>query len=148
MTHDNTQSDVVEALPKAFRDQACAISKTGSTVTIECDDADYANDLLDWLASLSSKDSDAVLEERWQPRLGEKVRMTDACPDAEQWNRQEWFVAGIQRQRIADRYTAAFDIFVSATWPEITDPTDGFIVNHPTKPDELEPAAIRKGDNA
>lgn len=39
-------------LPKAIIEQACTISKTKSTVTIECDDADDANELLDWLASL------------------------------------------------------------------------------------------------
>lgn len=87
MTHDNTQSDVVEALPKAFRDQACAISKTGSTVTIECDDADYANDLLDWFAALSTKDSDAVLEEVERHLTNAVKRLTvheDEIGDADQ----------------------------------------------------------------
>lgn len=35
--------------PKALTEQACTISKTSSTVTIECDDGDYANELVEWL---------------------------------------------------------------------------------------------------
>lgn len=37
-------------VPTALAEQACALSKTGSTVTIECDDADEANELFDWIA--------------------------------------------------------------------------------------------------
>ena len=78
-------------------------------------------------------------EATWHPKIGDPVRMTDACPDAELWNRQGWFVAGVQRHRIGDRYTSALDVFVSATWPEITDPTDGFLINRPDGPDQIEP---------
>lgn len=38
------------AVPTALAEEACTISKTGSTVTIECDEADEANQLFDWLS--------------------------------------------------------------------------------------------------
>lgn len=41
-----------DGIPSAIAGQACTISKTGSTVTIECDDAGEANELFDWLAEL------------------------------------------------------------------------------------------------
>jgi len=36
-------------LPRALAEQACLVSKTGTIVTIECDDPDEANELFDWL---------------------------------------------------------------------------------------------------
>tara|TARA_A100000171_G_scaffold52847_1_gene73618 strand:- start:13600 stop:14109 length:510 start_codon:yes stop_codon:yes gene_type:complete len=98
----------------------------------------WPHEVLDAVVAALS-DRVVVLEEAWQPKIGAPVRMTDACPDAELWNKQEWFVAGLQRERVADRYTGALDVFVSASWPEITDPTDGFLINRPDAPDQLEP---------
>jgi hypothetical protein len=48
MADPHTDSGLVA--PAALREQACIIGKTGSTVTIECDDADEANELFEWLA--------------------------------------------------------------------------------------------------
>ena len=55
MTEQTISESDRRARPFAFRDQACLASKSGSTVTIECDNPDYANDLFDWLFKLSGE---------------------------------------------------------------------------------------------
>ena len=44
-------------VPTAIAEQACSTSKSGETVLIECDDADDANEVFDWLCSLPSLES-------------------------------------------------------------------------------------------
>ena len=77
----------------------------------------------------------------WIPEIGERVRVADHCVDAEMWNRDTLYVAGISRRRnLSGSYGPELDVMVSSTWPEITDPTDGFIIGHASEPDQILPA--------
>lgn len=78
--------------------------------------------------------------DQWIPKMGERVRVADDFPDAELWNKDELYVIGIRRScSIGGKYNHALDVTLSTSWPEITDPTDGFIVGDPNRPDSIHP---------
>lgn len=78
--------------------------------------------------------------DQWIPKIGERVRVANDFPDAELWNKDELYVVGVSRScRIGGKYNLALDITLSTSWPEITDPTDGFIIGDPSKPDSIHP---------
>ena len=77
----------------------------------------------------------------WIPEIGERVRVADHCVDAELWNRDTLYVAGISHRRLlSGAYGPEIDVTISSSWPEITDPTDGFIIGHASEPDQILPA--------
>ena len=85
-----------------------------------------------------------LLREAWQPRIGERVEATEHCPDAELWNRVPLYVIGVSVARSMGSYGPGYDVTISTTWPEISEPTDGFYVGRQGAgfADELRPARI------
>lgn len=78
-----------------------------------------------------------VLDERghWQPRIGSEVRVSERYAHYGDWQRDRLWVAGIQKNRTDD----GLNITVAHEWPQTMGGTDGFYINRPFKPDDLEP---------
>ena len=96
-----------------------------------------------WVAGeeLPAPRSRSAYPDTWIPKLGDRVRVADHCIDSELWNRDTLYVAGISRRRLlSGGYGPEIDVTISSSWPEITDPTDGFIIGHASEHDQILPA--------
>lgn len=124
---------VTEAL-KSTQATLCAIR--AQVHSDDCEDHIHelaGNQLQENAAALAAQQPCEVDE--WVPKIGERVHCAPHVADAEMWNREPMFVAGI---RWADYPAGALDVTIAEEWPPHGGLTDGYLINRPDgSPDDL-----------